>query len=173
MCERSLEWQPLLYSQALNCMIAWTQQGCALQATLQSTTDHNYGMQACSTGMASVINPTGVLSLLQASMLDEHSSPRACSTNCIACLSRYIRYLHLPNRVAVRTLAVAAGPAVLLAHSWGDLALHALSVNGRPLVSMEGTERLHALACSPDGRMCVTGGAKGTITLRWLHSLQV
>ena len=70
-------------------------------------------------------------------------------------------------------LAMAPGPAVLLMHSWGDLALHAFSANGRALVSAEGTERLHAMTLSPDGRLCLSGGAKGGVPLRGLHSLQV
>ena len=83
-----------------------------------------------------------------------------------------MRCLTLPKRVPPRMLALGPSPAVLLAHSWGDLALHAFTANGRHLVSMEGTERLHALVLSPDGRLCLTGGAKGGVTLRWLHSLQ-
>jgi hypothetical protein len=46
-------------------------------------------------------------------------------------------------------------------------------VNGRHLVSAEGSERLAAMAVSPDGRFLLTAGAKGMVVLRWLHSLQV
>ncbi len=40
-------------------------------------------------------------------------------------------------------------------------------------VSAEGTERLASAVASADGRFLLTGGAKGLIVLRWLHSLQV
>ena len=43
----------------------------------------------------------------------------------------------------------------------------------RAQVSAEGTERLAAVVASADGRFVLTGGAKGLIVLRWLHSLQV
>ena len=46
-------------------------------------------------------------------------------------------------------------------------------INGRPLVAAEGTERLAAAAVTADGRFLLTGGAKGSVRLRWLHSLQV
>jgi len=48
-----------------------------------------------------------------------------------------------------------------------------LQINGRPLVAAETTERLAAAVASPDGRFLLTGGAKGSVRLRWLHSLQV
>jgi uncharacterized protein YigE (DUF2233 family) len=70
-------------------------------------------------------------------------------------------------------LAMAAGPGVLVVHSWADLGLHVLNVNGRHLVSAEGNERLNALAVTPDGRFVLTGGQRGVISLHWLHSLQV
>ena len=44
---------------------------------------------------------------------------------------------------------------------------------GDAQVSAEGTERLASAAASADGRFVLTGGAKGLIVLRWLHSLQV
>ncbi len=46
-------------------------------------------------------------------------------------------------------------------------------VNAVMQVSAEGTERLASAAASADGRFVLTGGAKGLIVLRWLHSLQV
>ena len=42
-----------------------------------------------------------------------------------------------------------------------------------PQVSVETHERLAAVALSPDGRLALTAGAQGVVTLRWLHSLQV
>ncbi len=48
-----------------------------------------------------------------------------------------------------------------------------VQINGRPLVAAEGTERLAAAAVTSDGRFLLTGGAKGSVRLRWLHSLQV
>ena len=70
-------------------------------------------------------------------------------------------------------LAAAAGQGMLVAHSWQDLSLHAYTINGRHLVSAEGNERLKAMVVSPDGRFLLTGGCKGFITLRWLHSMEV
>ena len=84
-----------------------------------------------------------------------------------------MRALRLPGGVAPNLLALAPQLGVLVAHSWQDLALHAFTINGRHLVTCEGNERLSALAVSPDGRFLLTGGAKGLVTLRWLHSLQV
>lgn len=46
-------------------------------------------------------------------------------------------------------------------------------INGRLLVAAESTERLAAGVATPDGRFLLTGGAKGCVRLRWLHSLQV
>ena len=81
--------------------------------------------------------------------------------------------LNLPGNAPPQLLAIAPGPGILLAHSWKTLAIHAYTMNGRHIVSAEGTERLNAFAVSADGRFLLTGGAKGIITLRWIHSLQV
>lgn len=70
-------------------------------------------------------------------------------------------------------LAVAPHLGMLVAHSPEDLGLHCFTVNGRHMAFAEGSERLSSLAVSPDGRFLLTGGAKGFVTLRWLHSLQV
>ncbi|KAK9837038.1 hypothetical protein WJX84_000368 [Apatococcus fuscideae] len=86
---------------------------------------------------------------------------------------RYIRCLSLPEAVVPALLAAAAGQGMLVAHSWQDLSLHAYTINGRHLVSAEGNERLKAMVVSPDGRFLLTGGCKGFITLRWLHSMEV
>ena len=89
------------------------------------------------------------------------------------CLCRYFRSLSLPEGVVPALLAAAAGQGMLVAHSWQDLSLHAYTINGRHLVSAEGNERLKAMVISPDGRFLLTGGCKGFITLRWLHSMEV
>ncbi len=65
------------------------------------------------------------------------------------------------------------GPGILLTHSWQSLAVHAYTINGRHIVSAEGIEQLNAIAVSAEGRFVLTGGAKGVINLRWIHSLQV
>lgn len=84
-----------------------------------------------------------------------------------------MRNLNLPGNAPPQLLVIAPGPGVLLAHSWQSLAIHAYTVNGRHLATSEGTERLSALAVSADGRFLLSGGAKGVITLQWIHSLQV
>ena len=84
-----------------------------------------------------------------------------------------MRALSLPGNAPPQLLVIAPGPGMLLAHSWTSLALHAYTINGRHIATAEGTERLSALAVSADGRFVLSGGAKGVITLRWLHSLQV
>ncbi|DBA78126.1 TPA: hypothetical protein ACH3X2_008097 [Trebouxia sp. C0005] len=86
---------------------------------------------------------------------------------------RYVRCLHLPGNAPPKLLAIAPGPGILLAHSWQSLAMHAYTINGRHVVSAEGIEQLNAFAVSADGRFVLTGGAKGVINLRWIHSLQV
>ena len=88
-------------------------------------------------------------------------------------MSRYVRSLHLPGKAVPRLLAMCPKSGQLTAHSWADLTLHLFSVNGGHLASAEGTEKLHALRVSPDGRFLLSGGAKGVLTLRHAHSLQV
>ena len=86
---------------------------------------------------------------------------------------RFVRTLRLPGGAPPALLLVTPGPGIVVVHSHADLALHAFTVNGRHLVSAEGTERLAAGVATADGRFLLTGGAKGLVTLRWLHSLQV
>ncbi len=70
-------------------------------------------------------------------------------------------------------LAFAPHQGLVVAHSQADLSLHSITINGRHRLAWECTERLSALVVSPDGRFVLTGGAKGVITLMWLHSFQV
>lgn len=84
-----------------------------------------------------------------------------------------MRDVNLPGNVHPQILVIAPGPGILLVHSWQSLAIHAYTINGRHLATAEGTERLSALAVSADGRFVLSGGAKGSITVRWIHSLQV
>ena len=86
---------------------------------------------------------------------------------------RYVRSLKLPGGVVPHLLALDPVAGLLAAHSWGDLALHLHSLNARHLGSAEGSEKLHALRFTPDGRFLLACGAKGVLTLRWAHSLQV
>ena len=86
---------------------------------------------------------------------------------------RYVRTLRLPDSAPPALLQLSPAAGCLVAHSHADLALHAYTVNGRHLVTAEGTERLAAAEVTQDGRFLLTGGAKGIVTLRWLHSLQV
>ena len=68
-------------------------------------------------------------------------------------------------------LSELAGLVVL--HCRDNLALHLCTVNGRLLQSVEAVEKLEALLISGDARFLLTGGSKGSVTLRWLHSLEV
>jgi len=77
---------------------------------------------------------------------------------------RYLRALRLPGGGGAALLALAPGPGLLAAACAADLSLHVFSANGAPLVS--------AVAASPCGRFLVTGGARGAVTLLWLHSLE-
>jgi hypothetical protein len=84
-----------------------------------------------------------------------------------------MRTVWLPEKVPPVRLSISGADGFLLAHSWADLGLHLFTVNGRRLVSAEVTERLNALLVPPEGKLLLSGGAKGLVTLRWLHSLQV
>ena len=86
---------------------------------------------------------------------------------------RYVRTLGLPGGVPPTLLLLAPTPGIVIVHSHSDMALHAFTVNGHHLVTAEGNERLGAAVATADGRFLLSGGGKGLITLRWLHSLQV
>lgn len=70
-------------------------------------------------------------------------------------------------------LAISHGQGILVVHSADDLSLHAFTINGRHRKAVDTTERLSALCISPDGRFLLSAGAKGVISLVWLHSFQV
>ena len=101
------------------------------------------------------------------------ASEAAYTSARISPLRRYVRGLQLPGGARPALLAAAPGPGLLAAHAPGDLTLHVLDCNGRHLAFAPGTERLAALAVSPDGRFLLTGGQRGAVALHWLHSLEV
>ena len=72
-----------------------------------------------------------------------------------------MRSLHLPGKAVPRLLAMCPKSGQLSVHSWADLALHLYTLNGRHLATAEGTEKLHALAVSPDGRFAAVWGGQG------------
>lgn len=84
-----------------------------------------------------------------------------------------MRSLKLPGASSPSLLAFAPQQGLLVAHSQANLSLHSFTVNGRHRLTCECTERVATLAVSPDGKFMLTGGAKGVITLMWLHSFQV
>jgi WD40 repeat protein len=90
-----------------------------------------------------------------------------------ALLYRHVRSLKLPGGAVPSLLTFAPQLGLVLTHSQADLCLHSFTVNGRHRVSFDCTERLFAMTVSPDGKFILTGGAKGVITLMWLHSFQV
>lgn len=114
-----------------------------------------------------------ILLLLVMTVSVVHSIVKLAALNPSWLSCRYMRCFNLPGNAPPQILAIAPGPGILLAHSWKSLAIHAYTVNGRHMATAEGTEKLSAFAVSADGRFLVTGGVKGIITLRWIHSLQV
>ena len=79
----------------------------------------------------------------------------------------------MPGKAVPRLLVMCPKRGQLTVHSWTDLGLHLYTLNGRHLASEEGTEKLHALTVSPDGSFLLSGGAKGVLSIRHAHSLQV
>ena len=100
-------------------------------------------------------------------------APCGSTVNPVPPACRHVRTLNLPANAAAQLLTLAHQQGKLVAHSWQDLALHLFTCNGRHVTTAEGNEKLNALVVSNDGRFLLTGGTKGCITLRWLHSLQV
>ena len=86
---------------------------------------------------------------------------------------RFVRMARLPGGAAPALLALAPRLGMALAHSHADLSLRAYDVNLRPLTDALTLERLTSLAPSSDGRLVLSAGAGGAVTLRWLHSLEV
>ena len=124
------------------------------------TTPHRYQSKQS-------MNPTLRFSVSE-EVLDNGMWSRLTVTYC-----RHVRTVHLPGNVAPCLLAISYGAAMLVAHSVEDLSLHSLTLNGRQRKTVECTERYSAMCISPDSRFLLTGGAKGIITLMWLHSFQV
>ena len=59
----------------------------------------------------------------------------------------------------------------ILAYSHDGYILSSYTLNGRFLRSIMVRERFYSLCLSKDGRVLLTGGEKGLITMRWVHNL--
>lgn len=84
-----------------------------------------------------------------------------------------MRTLDLPEKVPANLMAIAPQSGTLVFFSSQDFAIHSYTINARHVESAGSSEKVLSMAISPDGRYILTGGAKGLITLRYLHSLQV
>lgn len=95
----------------------------------------------------------------------------ACAVHEI--LVRMCGCLCIQTNVATPALQLSELAGLVVLHCRDNLALHLCTVNGRLLRSVEAVEKLEALLVSSDARFLLTGGSKGSVTLRWLHSLEV
>eukprot|EP00245_Coleochaete_scutata_P014708 TRINITY_DN6358_c0_g4_i1.p1 TRINITY_DN6358_c0_g4~~TRINITY_DN6358_c0_g4_i1.p1 ORF type:complete len:177 (+),score=20.36 TRINITY_DN6358_c0_g4_i1:46-531(+) len=85
---------------------------------------------------------------------------------------RYVRSLKHPSGGVVDRLAVSQHGMVAM-YSHDDLMLHVFSINGKPLASIDACDRLTCLAASTCGHFILSGGEKGVVVARWMHSLEV
>lgn len=87
---------------------------------------------------------------------------------------KYVRRVPYPGHHPVHLLHFCAETGNIVAHSWGNRALHTFSLNGRPLATVPRLpERLYALACTADGALLLTGGGRGVVGVRQVHSLEL
>ncbi|CAE7469550.1 sel-2, partial [Symbiodinium microadriaticum] len=61
----------------------------------------------------------------------------------------------------------------IYAYSNDDSALYTFTINGHPQARKITGERLHAFRLSEDNRVLITGGERGLIVMRWVHSLEL
>ena len=61
----------------------------------------------------------------------------------------------------------------IYAYSNDDSALYTFTINGHPQARKITGERLHAFKLSEDNRVLITGGERGLIVMRWVHSLEL
>lgn len=61
----------------------------------------------------------------------------------------------------------------IFAYSNDDSALYTFTINGKPQARKITGERLHAFRLSEDHRVLITGGERGLIVMRWVHSLEL
>lgn len=78
-----------------------------------------------------------------------------------------------PARERIHLMAVSAEGGVLVVYSRDGHVLSSYTVHGRLLARRRVKEVLHALLISEDGRAVVTGGERGLVVLRWMHSLRL
>lgn len=82
------------------------------------------------------------------------------------------RAFSLPGGVAPHLLTILPESGQILLHSHVDLALHLATLGGRHLTSLELFDRLADMQPAADGRLLLTAGSSGRVTLRWTHSLR-
>jgi len=73
----------------------------------------------------------------------------------------------------VHLLCFSAQEAIVVAYSADGDTLCSYTINGRWLQSALARERLYAATLSEDGKVVLTGGARGLVVLRWVDSLKL
>ena len=80
--------------------------------------------------------------------------------------------VHAPLR-RVHLVCFSAEEAAIVAYSADGDALCSYTINGRWMQSALARERLYAVTLSEDGKVLLTGGARGLVVLRWVGSLKL
>lgn len=83
---------------------------------------------------------------------------------------RYVRTIRHPNKGRIDLVAIDDDGHIIM-YSKDDLTLHAFTVNGTHLASVDTNERLHCMRV--DGTFLVTGGEKRVVCVRRVFNLEV
>ncbi|KNC54321.1 uncharacterized protein AMSG_10309 [Thecamonas trahens ATCC 50062] len=83
----------------------------------------------------------------------------------------YVRTLTHPRASPVTHVAVSPDGEILM-YSLADLVLYQFSINGVLLASVDTTERLSAVVVNKTGEYVVSGGERGVVVVRAVHTLE-